>query len=147
MSDSTGNAGVAPPSRSSPSPAGKPDVVDQLSPSATIDIPNDLDVSHEIAQSKAAIRKAWTHGTPAPLAIRALDQQLGNSFATTTEHGTYVCACCANDLFSSKDKFVPSGEAARWPSFHRPISSTASVGQKVLYSFGMKSVSLHCAKV
>ena len=58
------------------------------------------------------------------------------------ENGTYVCAACDNELFSSKTKY-DSGSG--WPSFYEAIS-----GGKIKYiedkSLGMSRVEIVCAK-
>ena len=58
------------------------------------------------------------------------------------ENGTYVCAACDNELFSSKTKF-DSGSG--WPSFYEAISEG-----KIKYiedkSLGMSRVEIVCAK-
>ena len=58
------------------------------------------------------------------------------------ENGTYVCAACDNELFSSKTKF-DSGSG--WPSFYEAISEG-----KIKYiedkRLGMSRVEIVCAK-
>ncbi len=58
------------------------------------------------------------------------------------ENGTYVCAACDNELFSSKTKY-DSGSG--WPSFYEAIS-----GEKIKYiedkTLGMNRVEIVCAK-
>ena len=58
------------------------------------------------------------------------------------ENGTYVCAACDNELFSSNTKF-DSGSG--WPSFYEAISEG-----KIKYiedkSLGMSRVEIVCAK-
>jgi peptide-methionine (R)-S-oxide reductase len=56
--------------------------------------------------------------------------------------GTYVCAACGNELFSSKTKFR-SGTG--WPSFYEPISAD-NVGTEEDGSFGMTRIEVHCAR-
>ena len=56
--------------------------------------------------------------------------------------GTYVCAACGNELFSSKAKFR-SGTG--WPSFFEPISAN-HIGTEEDGSFGMTRIEVHCAK-
>jgi peptide-methionine (R)-S-oxide reductase len=58
------------------------------------------------------------------------------------EKGTYVCAGCGNELFSSETKF-DSGTG--WPSFFKAIS-TGSIELKTDSSFGMVRVEALCAK-
>jgi peptide-methionine (R)-S-oxide reductase len=57
------------------------------------------------------------------------------------EKGTYECAACGNDLYSSETKF-DSGSG--WPSFYDPISKGA-VEFESDKSFGMIRTEVKCA--
>jgi len=58
------------------------------------------------------------------------------------EEGTYVCASCGNQLFSSKDKF-DSGTG--WPSFSE-LASSDSVELKEDDSHHMRRIEVICKK-
>jgi peptide-methionine (R)-S-oxide reductase len=58
------------------------------------------------------------------------------------KNGTYVCAGCGNELFSSETKF-DSGTG--WPSFWAPVSKD-SVEEKVDNRFGMRRTEVICKK-
>lgn len=58
------------------------------------------------------------------------------------EHGTYRCAGCDLELFSSNDKFE-SGTG--WPSFTRPINA-ANVHEISDESFGMTRTEIRCKR-
>ena len=55
--------------------------------------------------------------------------------------GTYVCAGCGGELFSSTTKFE-SGSG--WPSFFRPIPGR--VEEQVDDAHGMRRTEIHCAR-
>ena len=56
------------------------------------------------------------------------------------EHGTYVCICCGEPLFSSQTKF-DSGTG--WPSFWQPIAA-GKVDEKVDNSMWMTRTDVEC---
>jgi peptide-methionine (R)-S-oxide reductase len=58
------------------------------------------------------------------------------------EHGTYYCAACHQELFSSDTKFE-SGTG--WPSFYRPIVP-AAVTEHTDSTFGMKRTEVVCSR-
>ena len=58
------------------------------------------------------------------------------------EDGTYVCAACGLELFSSKQKFE-SGTG--WPSYWQPIAKE-NVETETDNSYGMKRVEVLCAR-
>ena len=54
--------------------------------------------------------------------------------------GTFVCAGCDNELFSSETKF---DSRTGWPSFYRPLPG--AVGSKTDYKSGYPRREIHCA--
>lgn len=56
--------------------------------------------------------------------------------------GTYVCAACGLELFSSEHKFE-SGTG--WPSFFQPIDPD-HVGTETDYKIGLPRTEVHCAR-
>ena len=58
------------------------------------------------------------------------------------EKGVYVCAACAQELFSSKTKF-DSGTG--WPSFWQPIAKENVESEKD-DSYGMRRVEVMCSR-
>ncbi len=54
--------------------------------------------------------------------LKATEPAFTGKYATGHFHGTFVCACCNAELFSSQHKF-DSGTG--WPSFWRPIKANA----------------------
>lgn len=58
------------------------------------------------------------------------------------ENGTYICAACDNELFSSKTKYE-SGSG--WPSFYEAISE-GNINYIEDNSLGMKRIEIVCAK-
>jgi peptide-methionine (R)-S-oxide reductase len=56
-------------------------------------------------------------------------------------HGTFLCAGCGQELFSSETKFE-SGTG--WPSFYQPLE--AAVGTSEDRSFFMTRTEVHCSK-
>lgn len=61
-------------------------------------------------------------------------------FLKNKKKGTYVCAACGNELFSSETKF-DSGTG--WPSFWAPISE-ASVEENADNRFGIRRTEVVC---
>jgi peptide-methionine (R)-S-oxide reductase len=57
------------------------------------------------------------------------------------DEGTYKCAACGSELFSSDDKF---DSGCGWPSFTAPTAEE-NVRTEVDYSFGMKRTEVLCA--
>ncbi len=58
------------------------------------------------------------------------------------EDGTYLCAGCGHELFSSDTKF-DSGTG--WPSFYRPVDPSA-VGEEHDATHGMVRTEVVCSK-
>ena len=56
-------------------------------------------------------------------------------------HGTFVCAGCGQELFSSETKFE-SGTG--WPSFYKPLDN--AVATTVDKSYFMVRTEVHCAR-
>jgi len=64
------------------------------------------------------------------------------AYYKTKTPGTYVCAACGNELFTSDTKY-DSGTG--WPSFYAPLDSDA-VETTTDYAYGMQRVEVHCAR-
>jgi peptide-methionine (R)-S-oxide reductase len=58
------------------------------------------------------------------------------------EHGTFVCVCCGQPLFSSDTKF-DSGTG--WPSFSAPLDKNAVV-EHTDNTYGMRRTEVLCSR-
>lgn len=73
------------------------------------------------------------HGTERPFT---------GKYADSKTEGTYVCAGCGEELFTSETKF-DSGTG--WPSYYQAINETA-VEETVDNTLGMTRTEVHCRK-
>lgn len=60
----------------------------------------------------------------------------------TKDPGTFLCACCGQELFDSSTKF-DSGTG--WPSFYKPVEPS-SVVEHSDNSYGMRRVEVRCSR-
>jgi peptide-methionine (R)-S-oxide reductase len=63
-------------------------------------------------------------------------------YAHTKSEGTYQCAACGQELFTSETKF-DSGSG--WPSFYKPLAPEC-VASEEDSSFGMRRVEATCSR-
>ena len=80
--------------------------------------------------------------TPEQFAIcrkKGTERAFTGKYYTCKEKGTYHCACCGNELFSSETKY-DSGSG--WPSFWQPMES--AVKTETDDSLGMHRVEVLC---
>jgi peptide-methionine (R)-S-oxide reductase len=94
------------------------------------DVPDDEWKERLTPQQYNVLRKKGTE--------RAFSGELWNNHAA----GTYICAGCGQELFSSDTKFE-SGTG--WPSFWAPISKTA-VGEHSDNSFFIRRTEVVCSR-
>lgn len=73
------------------------------------------------------------HGTERPFT---------GKYADSKTEGTYVCAGCGEELFTSDTKF-DSGTG--WPSYYQAINETA-IEETVDSTLGMARTEVHCRK-
>jgi peptide-methionine (R)-S-oxide reductase len=65
-----------------------------------------------------------------------------NAYWNNHEKGTYLCAACANELFSSDTKF---DSHTGWPSFYAPLASD-KITTTMDTSHGMAREEVKCAR-
>ncbi len=104
--------------------------------------------SNADAKARFAVTKTdaeWrrTLSAPAYRVLRQEDTEAPYSSALNKEkrRGTFVCAGCAQRLFSSETKFE-SGTG--WPSFWKPLPG--GVGTTTDYKIGYPRTEVHCAR-
>ncbi|MBK8176730.1 MAG: peptide-methionine (R)-S-oxide reductase MsrB [Rhodospirillales bacterium] len=64
------------------------------------------------------------------------------AYWNTKDPGTYLCACCGQELFSSQSKY-DSGSG--WPSFWQPVVDGA-LGTQTDKSMFMTRTEVHCSR-
>jgi peptide-methionine (R)-S-oxide reductase len=74
--------------------------------------------------------------------LRQEDTERAFSSPLNDEHrkGTFLCAGCSNELYSSETKFE-SGTG--WPSFYRPLPG--AVGKSIDHKLSYPRTAIHCA--
>jgi len=73
------------------------------------------------------------HGTERPFS---------GEYCDSKAPGTYVCVCCGQPLFHSREKF-DSGSG--WPSYWQPVSEDA-IETTEDTSHGMRRTEVHCSR-
>jgi len=95
----------------------------------------------EVAHSDAEWRALLTPQQYAVLRQEATERAFSSPLDHEKRVGTFACAGCALDLFSSDTKF-DSGTG--WPSFFRPLPH--AVGERRDYSLGIVRQEVHCRR-
>jgi peptide-methionine (R)-S-oxide reductase len=81
--------------------------------------------------------------TPQQFAVcrqKATERAFTGEYYTNKEPGTYLCACCGTELFSSETKY---NSGSGWPSFWAPLSEE-NVGAVEDNTHGMQRVEVIC---
>lgn len=92
---------------------------------------NDDDNFDHLSQEQREV--CWNKGTEAPFT---------GKYWNSHDKGTYLCAACGAELFSSDTKF-DSGTG--WPSFYKPVKD-ANVKEETDTSYGMARTEVMCSK-
>ena len=95
----------------------------------------------EVTHSDAEWRALLTPVQFAVLRQEATEHAFSSPLDHETRAGTFACAGCGLDLFSSETKF-DSGTG--WPSFFRPLPH--AVGERRDYSLGIVRQEVHCRR-
>ena len=82
--------------------------------------------------------------TPAQYAVcrqKATERPFTGEYYFKNEEGTYKCACCGADLFTSAAKF---DAGCGWPSFWEPLKAE-NIQEEADHSHGMERVEVMCS--
>jgi peptide-methionine (R)-S-oxide reductase len=96
--------------------------------------------SFRISYSDAEWRRRLTSAQYAVLREESTERAFTSPLNDEHREGIFVCAGCANELFSSETKY-DSGTG--WPSFYRPLPG--AIGQKIDHKLGYPRTEVHCA--
>lgn len=97
--------------------------------------------SFDVAHGDAEWRKLLTPDQYAVLRQSATERPYSSALLHEERRGTFACAGCDLDLFSSATKF---DSRTGWPSFWAALDK--SVGQTRDTSFGMIRTAVHCSR-
>ena len=95
----------------------------------------------EVAHTDAEWRQMLNPNEYAILRHEGTERPYSSPLNDEHRSGTFSCAGCKLDLFSSKTKFE-SGTG--WPSFYQPLPM--AVGQRTDGSLGMTRTEVHCRR-
>jgi peptide-methionine (R)-S-oxide reductase len=97
---------------------------------------------YEVVKSDAEWKKQLTPEQYYVLRKKGTERAFSGKYNNHKEKGTYTCAACDNEVFTSDTKF-DSGTG--WPSFFRPISSK-NVREVTDRSMGMVRTEVVCGR-
>jgi peptide-methionine (R)-S-oxide reductase len=94
----------------------------------------------KVAYSDAQWKQRLTPAQYQVLRHEATERPFSSPLNDEHRKGTFVCAGCTNDLYSSATKF-DSGTG--WPSFYQPLAG--AIGSSTDYKLGYPRTEVHCA--
>jgi len=98
--------------------------------------------STKVIKSEDEWKKILTPEQYSILREKGTDRPFTGKYYLTTDKGTYLCAACGAELFTSDMKFESS---CGWPSFDKEILG-GKVKTQTDYSHGMVRTEILCAK-
>jgi peptide-methionine (R)-S-oxide reductase len=101
----------------------------------------DLAMTDKVFKTDEEWRRELTPEEFAVCRRKVTEPPFTGEYYKTKEPGTYRCACCGNELFSSDTKYE-SGTG--WPSFWAPLSE-GRVETEPDDSFGMRRTEVVCS--
>ena len=93
-----------------------------------------------VSYSDAEWKRRLTPAQYAVLRQEDTERPFSSPLDKEKRKGTFLCAGCGNELFSSDTKF---DSRTGWPSFYRPLPG--AVGSKTDYKLGYPRREIHCA--
>ena len=99
-------------------------------------------MSDKITKSDTEWREILTPEQYQVLRLKGTEPPFSGKYCDEKSSGTYVCACCGTELFSSDTKY---DSRSGWPSFWRPIEAE-NVGELADTNHGMRRVEVLCAR-
>lgn len=96
----------------------------------------------EVTMSEEQWRQRLTEEQFYVLRQEGTERPFSNKYHDNKAHGTYTCAGCGNELFSSETKF-DSGTG--WPSFYTPLAS-GSVRETMENGFFDRRTEVSCSR-
>ena len=97
--------------------------------------------TYRVSLTEAQWREKLTKSEFAVLRKASTERPYSSPLNKENRAGTFTCAGCGNNLYSSKTKF-DSGTG--WPSFWAPIDKGA-VATSTDYKIGLPRTEVHCA--
>lgn len=98
--------------------------------------------TYEINKSEEEWKSQLTPEQYRVLREKGTERPFTGKFEEHYEPGTYVCAACGNELFTSETKF---DAGCGWPSFYEALDKTKVI-EKSDFSHGMNRTEILCAK-
>jgi len=98
--------------------------------------------STKVVKSEEEWKKILTPEQYAILREKGTDRPFTGKYYLTTDKGTYLCAACGAELFTSDMKFESS---CGWPSFDKEVLG-GKVKTQTDYTHGMVRTEILCAK-
>ncbi len=102
---------------------------------------NNKKATFAVTHTDAEWRNLLTHEQYAVLRQSATERAFTSPLLHEKRQGTFACAGCGQDVFSSSTKF-DSGTG--WPSFWAPLDQ--AVGETMDRTFGMERRAVHCSR-
>ncbi len=93
-----------------------------------------------VSMSEAEWRAKLTPAQFSVLREEATERAFSSPLDKEKRAGTFLCAGCGNELYSSQTKF---DSRTGWPSFYRPLP--AAIGTKIDHKLSYPRTEVHCA--